>query len=317
MTLKTDICDLFGIKHPILQGGMAWLGTAELVAAVSAAGGLGIIGTGSAPPDWVRDQIRQVRARTDRPFGVNVMLMSPFADGVIEVVLEERVPVVTTGAGSPGTWMTRAKAIGIRVVPVVASVALARRLERGGADAVIAEGMESGGHIGEVTTMCLVPQVVDAVRIPVIAAGGIADGRGLVAALALGAKGVQLGTRFVCAEECIAHPKFKQKIVQARERATTTTGHNTGHPVRVLENRLARQFAALEKSGILSAELDDLGVGKLRLGVIEGDMDNGSLMAGQIAGLINDIKPAKDIIDDMIAEAEALLGQMAALRDSS
>ena len=309
--LRTPICELIGIKYPIFQGGMAWVATAELASAVSNAGGLGIIGAGNAPGEYVRAQIRQTKEMTSNPFGVNVMLMSPFAKEVIDVVCEERVPVITTGAGNPGTLIPRFRESGSKVIPVVASVALARRMERTGVDAIIAEGLESGGHIGEISTMALVPQVVDAVSIPVIAAGGFADGRGLIAALALGAMGVQMGTRFVCSEECIAHANFKQKILQSKDRSTITTGLATGHPVRVIENRLARKFAELEKNRASNEELEQLGVGKLRLGLIEGDMDNGSLMAGQISGMICDIKPASAIIEEIMAEAQLVIRNIA------
>jgi len=311
--MRTVLCDILGIEYPIIQGGMAWVGTAELASAVSNAGGLGIIGAGSAPPDWVREQINLVRRWTDKPFGLNIMLMSPFASEVIQVALEEKVPVVTTGAGNPGAVVPRFKERGIKVMPVVASVALAKRLERLGVDGLVAEGMESGGHIGEVTTMALVPQVVDAVSIPVVAAGGIGDGRGLAAALALGAQGVQLGTRFVCSEECIAHPNFKRKVVEARDRSTITTGHSLGHPVRALANKMTNQFAALEKAGVSAKELEELGIGRLRLGAIEGDVENGSLMIGQISGLIKDVKPVKVIIHEMIVEAEAAIARLSTL----
>lgn len=311
--IRTLLCDLLGIQYPILQGGMAWVATAELAAAVSNAGGLGIIGSGNSPPEWVRDQMRATRERTDRPFGVNVMLMSPHAREVLEVVAQEHVAVVTTGAGNPGQYIAGLKEAGVKVIPVVASVALSRRLERQGVDALIAEGMESGGHIGEIATMPLVPQVVEAVQIPVIAAGGIATGRGLVAALALGAVGIQMGTRFVCSVECIAHPNFKQRIVEARDRATVVTGTPTGHPVRCLENRLAKRFLALEKSGAPPEELEKLGTGKAYEGLIQGDTEEGSLMAGQIAGLIKDIKPVSDIIREIMAEAEEVLLQLSAL----
>jgi len=265
---------------------MAWLGTAELASAVSNAGGLGILGPGNASGDWVRQEIRRTRELTDRPFGVNIMFLSPFAKEVVEAVIEEKPAVATAGAGNAGPVMARLKEAGIKVIPVVASVALAMRLARSGADAVIAEGMESGGHVGELTTMALVPQVVDALSIPVVAAGGIADGRGLVAALALGAAGVQMGTRFVCASECIAHPNFKQRIIQ---------------------NRMSRQFAAMEKAGVPPEDLEAFGAGKLRRGLIDGEMDEGSLMAGQISGLIKDIKPAREIIEDIMAEAREIL----------
>jgi enoyl-[acyl-carrier protein] reductase II len=305
--LKTAICDLFGIEHPIIQGGMAYLGTAELVSAVSNAGGLGIIGAGNSEPDWVRRQIRLTRQLTDKPFGVNIMLLSPFVARVVDVVLEEKVAVVTTGAGNPGPYIPRFKEAGIKVMPVLASVTLAKRLEGAGVEAVVAEGMESGGHIGQVTTMALVPQVVDGVQIPVVAAGGIGDGRGLVAALVLGAQGVQIGTRFVCSEECIAHPGYKEKIVQAGERSTVVSGQSTGHPMRCLPNRLTRQFAEMEKSGASKEELESLGMNKYYQGVIEGDLEGGTLLAGQIAGLIKEIKPVKVIMDEIMAEAEAII----------
>ncbi|MEE9520898.1 MAG: enoyl-[acyl-carrier-protein] reductase FabK [Dehalococcoidales bacterium] len=308
--LKTAICDLFGIKYPIIQGGMAHVATAELVSAVSNAGGLGIIGAGTAEADWVREQIHLTREQTDKPFGVNILLISPFAKQVIEVVLEEKVAVVTTGAGNPGPYIPRFKEAGIKVMPVVASVALARRLERYGADAFVAEGMESGGEIGQITTMPLVPQVVDSVKVPVVAAGGIADGRGLVAALALGAQGVQMGTRFVTSEECIAHPAYKQAILDASDRSTAISGQSTGYPMRALENKLIHEFWEKEKSGISMDELMEFGVGKVRIGLIEGDLDNGTLLAGQISGMIKEITPVKVIIEEMVAEAEALIAQL-------
>ncbi|TRZ51747.1 MAG: enoyl-[acyl-carrier-protein] reductase FabK [Dehalococcoidia bacterium] len=305
--LKAAICDLFGIEYPIVQGGMAYLGTAELVSAVSSAGGLGIIGAGNSEPDWVRQQIRLTRQLTDKPFGVNILLISPFAEQVVDVVLEEKVAVVTTGAGNPGPYIPRFKQAGIKVMPVLASVALAKRLERAGVDAVVAEGMESGGHIGEVTTMALVPQVVDSVQVPVVAAGGIGDGRGLVAALALGAQGIQMGTRFVCSEECIAHPGYKQKILQAHERSTVASGQTTGHPLRCLQNRLTRQFQEMEKAGASKEELESFGMNRYYQGAIEGNLEDGSLIAGQVAGLIKEIKPVRVIIDEMMAEAEAII----------
>lgn len=311
--LTTAITRLLGIRHPILQGGMAWVGTAELAAAVSEAGGLGIVGAGSRPADWVRDQIRQVRQRTSLPFGVNVLLISPHAADIVQVVIDESVPVVTTGAGTPGPFMPALKARGIRVLPVVASVALAKRLERMGADGFVAEGMESGGHIGELTTLVLVPQVVDAVRVPVVAAGGIADGRGLAAALALGAQGVQMGTRFVASTECIAHQAYKDKIIAARDRSTVATGYRLGHPVRALENRFTRQFAEMEeRREITEADLIEFGTGRMRLGSIEGDVDNGSLMCGQIAGLIGEVKTCRQIVEKTVAEAEAIIGGLPA-----
>jgi len=311
--LKTAICDLFGIEYPIIQGGMAYVATAELVSAVSNAGGLGIIGTGNAEPDWVRKQIRLTRERTNKPFGVNILLMSPFAKQVIEVVLEEKVSVVTTGAGNPGIHISRFRQAGVKVMPVVASVALAVRLEHAGVDAVVAEGMESGGEVGETTTMALVPQVVDAVKIPVVAAGGIGDGRGLAAALALGAQGVQIGTRFVCSNECIAHTRYKEKILKAHDRSTVVTGQTTGYPVRCLQNRFTRQFAELEKAGASKEELDLLGQGRVYKGLIEGDTEEGLLISGQIAGLINKLKPVKNIIEEMVAEAESVIAQLKGL----
>lgn len=313
MKFRTPLCDLLGIDYPVIQGGMAWLATAELAAAVSEAGGLGIIGAGNAPSDWVEQQIKQTRERTARPFGVNVVLLSPFAKDVLEVALRHKVSVVATGAGNPGIYVQRLKEAGIKVMPVLSSVALAKRLERSGVDAIVAEGMESGGHVGETTTMALVPQVVNSVKVPVVAAGGIADGRGMVAALALGAQGIQMGTRFICSQECIAHSNFKQKLLQARDRDTIVTGLSTGHPIRCLENKLARQFQALEKAGAPPEELDKFGAGKLRAGVVEGDVEMGSLMAGQICGLINDIKPARQIIEDVLAEATSVIARLSAI----
>ena len=286
---------------------MAWLGTTELVSAVSNAGGLGIIGSGDAPPDWLRNQIRATRESTDKPFGVNILMMSPFVKDNLQVIVDEGVKIVTFGGGNPGTYISALKEAGVKAIPVVSSVALARRLERLGIDAVIAEGMESGGHVGDTATMALVPQVVQNIKLPVIAAGGIADGHGLVAALALGAQGVQMGTRFVCSEECIAHPSFKERILQAQDRATVVTGESTGHPVRCLENRLTREFRAMEKAGVSTEELEKFGRGRLSLGIIHGNLEEGSLMAGQIAGLIKDIKPVKAIIEDIMAEAEKVL----------
>jgi len=290
---------------------MAWLGTVELVSAVSEAGGLGVIGSGGASPEWLWEQIHLTRQRTEKPFGVNILLLSPFLEENIEVVLREMVGVVTFGGGNPGVYVPRLKRAGIKVMPVVSSVALAKRLERAGADAIVAEGMESGGHVGETATMALVPQVVDEVSIPVIAAGGIGDGRGLAAALALGARGIQMGTRFVCSEECIAHPKFKERLLRARDRATVVTGQSTGHPVRCLENKMTRRFLELEKAEASKEEIEQFGTGKLSLGVIEGNIDDGSLMAGQIAGLIKEVKPVKAIIEGIVAEAEEVIAKLA------
>lgn len=302
--IKSRICDLLNIEYPILQGGMAWVATGELAAAVSEAGGLGIIGSGQAPADWVKNEIQKVKVRTTKPFGVNVMLMSPFLEDVMKVILDERVPVITTGAGNPGKYVPALKEIGTKVIPVVASVALAKRLERAGVDALIAEGMESGGHIGETSTFPLVPQVVNAVDIPVIAAGGIVDGRGFLAALSLGAEGVQMGTRFMCAEECVISPKVKAVILKAKDRDTAVTGRSTGHPVRCIDNRFTREFAQMEKDGIPVAELEKLGAGRLRMAMVEGDIENGSIMSGQVAGAVTRIEPAAAIVQDVIEGAK-------------
>ena len=308
MLRDSQLLKVLGIKYPIIQGGMAWLGTAELVSAVSEAGGMGTIGSGHADPDWLRDQIRKTKAATDKPFAVNIMLMSPFLKDNLNVLLEEKVPVVTFGAGNPGSHIPVLREAGIKVIPVVSSVALAIRLDRLGIDAIIAEGMESGGHIGDIATFPLIPQIVDSVKVPVIAAGGIADGRGLVAALALGAQAVQMGTRFICSVECIAHAKYKDQIVQARDRSTVITGNSTGHPVRCLANKFTREFAAMEKSGATVEMLENLGKGRMVAGVIEGNVEEGSLMAGQIAGMIKEIKPVKTIIEDIMAEADIVAG---------
>ncbi|NPV28156.1 MAG: enoyl-[acyl-carrier-protein] reductase FabK [Firmicutes bacterium] len=310
--LKTPLCDLLEIEYPILQGGMAWVATAELAAAVSQAGGLGIIGAGNAEPEAVRAEIRKAKSLTSRPFGVNIYYMSPHVEELIDLVITERVPVITTGAGNPGKHLPRLKEAGIKVIPVVASVALAKRLERTGVDALIAEGMECGGHIGEITTMALVPQIVDAVRIPVIAAGGIADGRGLAAALALGAVGVQIGTRFICASECVVHPNYKQAILKAGDRDTVVTGY-PGHYVRVLRNKLARQFEELAKRGASPEEFQELGTNRLRAAVIEGDVETGSLMAGQSAALVKKIEPAEMVIKEIIQEAEEVIKRLGVL----
>jgi len=303
------ITSLLNIKYPILQGGMAWVATAPLAAAVSEAGGLGIIGAGNASAEWVRQEIHRLRALTTKPYGVNVLLMSREVDEVMKVVMEERVPVVTTGAGSPGLYMAALKAAGCVVIPVVASVAMARRLERQGADALVAEGSEAGGHIGEVGTMALVPQIVDAVGIPVVAAGGIAEGRGMAAAFALGADGVQLGTRFICSDECEAHINYKQAIVNASERDAVVCGISIGHPVRALKNNLTRELSALEKNGASFEELSALGSGRLQMAFTTGDMENGSAMAGQSAGLVRDIRPVLDIVTALIADTEKIFGR--------
>jgi len=305
--IHTELCDLLGIEYPVLQGGMAWVADGRLAAAVSAGGGLGVIGAGNAPGSYVREQIRLARSLTDKPFGVNIMLMSPFADEVARAAAEEKVAVVTTGAGNPSQYMEQWKAAGIRVIPVVASVAMARLVERCGASAVIAEGGESGGHVGELTTMVLVPQVCDAVRLPVIAAGGIADGRGMAAALMLGACGVQMGTRFLSAEECSIHPVYKEKILKARDLCTMVTGKRVGHPVRALRTNFPRRYAKAEYGGASDEELDRLGTGALRLAVQEGDLENGCFLSGQIAAMVKEIQPAAAIIRDVAEGAEPVL----------
>lgn len=305
--IHTDVCDRIGIEYPIFQGGMAWVSEHVLAAAVSNAGGLGIISAMNAPGEYLRKEIRACREMTDRPFGVNVMLMSPHADDVAKVVVEEGIKVVTTGAGNPGKYMEMWKAAGINVIPVVASVALARMMEKGGADAVIAEGMESGGHIGEATTMTLVPQIVDAVSIPVIAAGGIGDGRGIAAAFMLGAEAVQMGTRFVVAKESIVHPGYKERIIKAKDIDSTVTGRTHGHPVRCLRNQMTREYIKLEQEGKSFEELEYLTLGTLRKAVMEGDTVNGTVMAGQIAGMIKKEQTCKEMIDEMMAEAGRLL----------
>jgi len=311
--IKTALTDLIGIRHPILQGGMAWVSTWELVVAVCEAGGLGIIGAGNAPIDQVREQLRQVRMRAKGPFGLNVPLFSPTVEDIVNLCIEERVPILTTGSGNPAPLIPRLKDAGVMVIPVVSSVALAKRLEHVGADALIAEGMESGGHIGDVTTMALVPQVVDAVTIPVIAAGGLSDGRGLAAALALGAAGIQMGTRFICAQECIAHDNYKQAIVRAAERSTIVTGASIGHPVRCIRNPMSRQFQDMERKGISEAEIIEFGAGRLRMAVRDGDVVHGSVMAGQGAGLVHDIAPAGEIVRRTVAEAESILARLQGL----
>ena len=302
---ENAICKMLGLKYPIFQGGMAWLGTAELASAVSEAGGLGIIGAGHMPPDVLRAEIQKVKNATKKPFGVNIMLMSPFVKEVMQVVVDERVPVVTTGAGNPGEYIPALKEIGTKVIPVVASVALAKRLVRTGVDAIIAEGMESGGHIGELTTMALVPQVVDAVEVPVIAAGGIGDSRGICAAFSLGAQAVQMGTRFVMSEECIAHKNYKNLVLKARDRSTVITGRTTGHPARVLQNKLTRIYLEKEAAGASAEELEKLGLGTLRMAAREGDVEMGSVMIGQISGMMNDIKPVRVILEDLVKGVSA------------
>ena len=305
--MKTRITELFGIEYPIIQGGMAWVADYHLAAAVSNAGGLGLIGAASAPGDVVRTQIREAKKLTDKPFGVNIMLLSPYAEEVAHVVVEEGIKVVTTGAGNPGKYMEMWKAAGIKVVPVVASVALAKMMQKAGADAVVAEGAESGGHIGAATTMTLVPQVVDAVDIPVIAAGGIADGRGFAAAMMLGAEAVQIGTRFCVATECICHENYKQNSIKAKDIDSEVTGRSNGHPIRCLRNQMSREYLRLEKEGAGFEELERLTVGSLRNAVIDGDVKNGTVMAGQIAGLIKKEQSCKEIVDEIMEQAEKLL----------
>lgn len=305
--MKTEITRLLGIEYPIIQGGMAWVAEHHLAAAVSEAGGLGLIGAANAPAEWVRDQIRALRELTDKPFGVNIMLMSPYADDVAKVVAEEKVPVVTTGAGNPEKYMAMWKEAGIKVIPVVASVALAKRLERCGIDAVVAEGTEAGGHIGEITTMALVPQVVDAVNVPVIAAGGIADGRGMAAAFMLGAQGCQLGTRFLASKEAVVHENYKNCVLNAKDIDVKVTGRSTGHPIRVIRNNMVREYLKLESQGAGLEELELMTVGALRKAVVDGDVENGSLMAGQIAGMIKEILPCKQIIENLVNETDALM----------
>jgi len=295
------ITELLNIKYPIIQGGMAWIADASLAVGVSEAGGLGII-SGVGPTEVVRAQIRKAKELTDKPFGVNIMLMQDNADEIARLVCDEKVLVVTTGAGSPGKYIEMWKGHGIKVIPVVPSVAIAKRMEKFGADAVIAEGMESGGHIGQTTTMSLVPQVVDEVNIPVIAAGGIGDGRGIAASFMLGAVGVQMGTRFLVSNECNVHQNYKEKVLKAKDIETEVTGTSTSHPVRVLRNKLTREYIKLEKSNPNSEKLESLTRGALRKAVIEGDTENGSVMAGQIAGLVKKEQSCKEIIEELMTE---------------
>ena len=306
--MKTRITELLGIEYPIIQGGMAWVAEYHLAAAVSNAGGLGIIGAASAPAEVIREQIQKTKELTDKPFGVNVMLMNPNADEVAKVIVEEGVKVVTTGAGNPAKYMEMWKAAGVKVIPVVASVAMAKLMERAGADAVVAEGMESGGHIGFTTTFALVPQVVDAVSIPVIAAGGIADGRGFAAAKMLGAEAVQMGTRFCVATEAITHDNYKERIIKAKDIDSEVTGMSHGHPVRQLRNNMTKEYLRLEKEGTPMEELEYLTLGSLRKAVMEGDTQNGTVMAGQIAGMVKKVQPCKEIIEEIMIEAKKRLG---------
>ena len=305
--MKTEITKLLGIEYPIIQGGMAWVAEYHLAAAVSNAGGLGLIGAASAPAQWVREQIQEAKKLTDKPFGVNIMLMSPYADDVAKVVVEEGVKVVTTGAGSPEKYMKMWKEAGVKVIPVVASVALAKRMERCGADALVAEGTEAGGHIGENTTMVLVPQVADAVSIPVIAAGGIADGRGVAAAFMLGARGVQLGTHFVVTKESIVHENYKDRIIKAKDIDSRVPGRPTGHPVRALRNEMTKKYLELENKGAGFEELEQLTLGGLRKAVVEGDVKNGSVMAGQSAAMVKEKLSCKELIEKLVRETDTLI----------
>ncbi len=309
MAFHTELCDILGIEHPIIQGGMAWTSTAELAAAVSNAGGLGIIGAGSMPADILEQEIVKAKKLTDKPFGVNLMLMQPHIDELVEAVKSNPVSMVSTGAGNPGKYINDLKDLGIKVLPVVPTVALAQRMEKQGADAVIAEGTEAGGHIGELTTMVLVPQVSQAVSIPVIAAGGIATGSAIVAAMALGASGVQIGTRFICSTECTVHEKVKERLIKARDRDTVVTGRITGHPVRIINNKLAKEVGYLEGKHDIEA-IEKLGTGALKKAMRDGDIDWGSLMSGQIAGIIKEVKPAAEIINDLVSEARQVLGKL-------
>ncbi len=305
--MKTRVTDILGIEYPIIQGGMAWVAEHTLAAAVSDAGGLGIIGAGGAPAEFVREQIRKVKEATDKPFGVNIMLMNPEADAIAQAVVDEGVKVVTTGAGNPAKYMVMWKEAGVKVIPVIASVAMAKLMERGGADAVVAEGMESGGHIGSTTTMALVPQVVDAVQIPVIAAGGIADGRGLAASFMLGAEAVQMGTRFVVAKESVVHQKYKDMLIKAKDIDSVVTGMSTGHPVRSIRNKMTKEYLRLEKEGADFMELEKLTLGSLKKAVVEGDVVNGTVMAGQIAGLVKSEQTCEEIIKEIMEQAQKLL----------
>ena len=307
--MRTRITELLGIEYPIIQGGMAWVAEYHLAAAVSNAGGLGLIGTASAPAEWVREQIREAKKLTDKPFGINIMMISPYADEVAKVAVEEGVAVVTTGAGSPEKYIKMWKEAGIKVIPVVASVAMAKRMQRCGADALVAEGTEAGGHIGENTTMVLVPQVVDAVEIPVIAAGGIADGRGMAAAFMLGAEGIQMGTRFVASKESIVHENYKKRVIGAKDIDSAVTGRSHGHPVRCLRNQMTRQYVKLEEEGKSFEELEYLTLGGLRKAVMDGDVTDGVVMAGQIAGMVKKEQTCKEMIEEMMEQAEKLLAR--------
>ena len=309
--IKTEFCDMLGIEYPLFQGGMAWIADGKLAAAVSEGGGLGIVAAGNAPPDFVREQIKIAKSLTSRPFGLNIMLLSPFVDEIAKVAAEEKVAVVTTGAGNPAKYMAMWRDADIKVIPVVASVGMAKLMTRVGASALIAEGGESGGHVGELTTMALVPQVCDATELPVMAAGGIADGRGVAAAFMLGARGVQMGTRFLCAEECCVHPTYKEKILKATDLCTIVTGRRLGHPVRSLRTPFARNYAKIEYTDISDDDLEAYATGVLRLAVQEGDTEKGCFLSGQIAAMVHKIQPAAEIIREVMEEAEPLLKEAA------
>lgn len=313
MLIKTELCNLLNIQYPLFQGAMAWIAGGRLAAAVSEAGGLGVIGAGSADCNWIKQEIDLLRGLTDKPFAVNLMMSSPNIDKVVDLVISENVPVVTTGGGNPGRFIDSLKQANIKIIPVVASVALAKRLSRLGVDALIAEGTESGGHIAEMTTMCLLPMVVDAVDIPVVAAGGIADGRGFIAALALGAQGVQIGTRFICAQECNVHPSYQEKVIKAHDRDTVVCGTATGHPVRAIHNKFTRLYLQNEKAGMSKEELEEMGRGRYPAAAVNGDLEGGTILAGQICGLIDKVQPAADILADIIHDAERVSAKLGGL----
>ena len=307
MIRNNRVCELLGTEYPLIQGGMAWVANASLAAAVSNAGGVGLIAAGASPAEVLEQEILKAKSLTDKPFGLNIMLMSPTAPDALELAAKHRLRIVATGAGSPGKVLERLKPLGTIVIPVIASVAQAKRAEKQGADAIVAEGTEAGGHIGELTTMVLTPQIASAVNIPVIAAGGIADGRGVAAAFALGAEGVQLGTRFICCSECTVHPNYKQAVIDARDRSTAVTGQSLGHPVRCLRNKLTAEFERLEAEGAPAEEIEKLGMGKLRAAVVDGDTEWGSLMSGQSAAMVNDVLPAREIVRGLFDEARRVL----------
>ncbi len=310
MGIHTTICDLFEIEHPIIQGGMAWIAGGRLAAAVSEAGGMGTIGCGNAPADWLKQQIDIARSMTARNFAVNLVMTSPYLQENLELIVREKISVVATGGGNPGPYIAGLKEAGIKVMPVVASVALAKRLERLGADAFVVEGVESGGHVGEMTTICIVPMVADEVKVPLVAAGGIADGRGLVAALALGAQGGQMGTRFICAEETDIHPNYQEKIIKTRDRSTVVCGESTSHPVRAIQNPFTHEYLKAEKGGADLETLQKLGAGRYPLAAVEGDMQNGSILCGQIVGLVKKIQPAAQIVEEVMGEAVRLMQKL-------